>query len=188
MTKAKQKQTEIKVSRSAKCEPVTVRNSDATDPAEQEKMIGEIAKNVERMTGTKTYEMAARILEQIANTILPPKATVFTKLMRSLDAIEEMQPKSYTEAMLSTQMIATHEAAMKFMNRAVADDLGAQENRDANVTRATRLMRLHLDQIEAMQKLKGKTSEQKVTVEHVHVHAGGQAIVGAIEGPRGGGK
>jgi hypothetical protein len=41
-------------------------------------------------------------------------------------------------------------------------------------------MRLHLEQIEAMQKLKGKTGQQKVTVEHVHVHDGGQAIVGAV--------
>jgi hypothetical protein len=45
---------------------------------------------------------------------------------------------------------------------------------------ATRLMRLHLDQIEAMQKLRGKAGQQKVTVEHVHVYQGGQAIVGAV--------
>ena len=31
-----------------------------------------------------------------------------------------------------------------------------------------------------MQKLKGKHGQQKVTVEHVHVHQGGQAIVGAV--------
>jgi ATP-dependent Clp protease adapter protein ClpS len=31
-----------------------------------------------------------------------------------------------------------------------------------------------------MAKLKGKGGQQKVTVEHVHVHKGGQAIVGEI--------
>jgi hypothetical protein len=31
-----------------------------------------------------------------------------------------------------------------------------------------------------MAKLKGKTGRQKVTVEHVHVHKGGQAIVGTV--------
>jgi hypothetical protein len=41
-------------------------------------------------------------------------------------------------------------------------------------------MRLHLEQIEAMQKLKGKAGQQRVTVKHVHVHEGGQAIVGAV--------
>jgi hypothetical protein len=44
-----------------------------------------------------------------------------------------------------------------------------------------------------MAKLKGKTGQQKVTVEHVHVHQGGQAIVGAVttarsEGTWGGAK
>ncbi len=34
--------------------------------------------------------------------------------------------------------------------------------------------------MEAMAKLEGKTSRQKVTVEHVHVHGGGQANVGAV--------
>jgi hypothetical protein len=71
------------------------------------------------------------------------------------------------------------EAAMFFMAHATRDDQTFQ-GRDANVLRATRLMRLHLDQIEAMQKLKGKAGQQKVTVEHVHVHEGGQAIVGAV--------
>jgi hypothetical protein len=41
-------------------------------------------------------------------------------------------------------------------------------------------MRLFLAQLEAMQKLKGKHGQQKVVVEHVHVHRGGQAIVGTI--------
>jgi CBS-domain-containing membrane protein len=31
-----------------------------------------------------------------------------------------------------------------------------------------------------MMRLKGKTGRQKVTVEHVHVHSGGQAIVGTV--------
>jgi hypothetical protein len=39
--------------------------------------------------------------------------------------------------------------------------------------------------IEAMEKLKGKTGQQKVTVEHVHVYQGGQAIVGAVSPNRG---
>src|SRR5215469_134764 len=31
-----------------------------------------------------------------------------------------------------------------------------------------------------MQKLRGKTGQQRVTVEHVHVHEGGQAMVGEV--------
>jgi hypothetical protein len=45
-------------------------------------------------------------------------------------------------------------------------------------------MRVFREQLEAMQKLKGKTGEQRVTVKHVHVRKGGQAIVGSGDGSR----
>jgi len=51
----------------------------------------------------------------------------------------------------------------------------------ASVARAARLMRLFNEQLAAMAKLKGKAGQQKVTVEHVHVHSGGQAVVGVVE-------
>ena len=39
--------------------------------------------------------------------------------------------------------------------------------------------------LDALHRHRGK-GQQKVTVEHVHVHAGGQAVVGSIETPGGG--
>jgi hypothetical protein len=39
--------------------------------------------------------------------------------------------------------------------------------------------------LEALNRHRGK-GQQKVTVEHVHVHAGGQAVVGMVETPGGG--
>ena len=36
-------------------------------------------------------------------------------------------------------------------------------------------------QVEALQRYRGK-GQQKIKVEHVHVHPGGQAIVGAVTG------
>jgi hypothetical protein len=41
-------------------------------------------------------------------------------------------------------------------------------------------MHLFTQQTELMAKLKGKVSQQKVVVEHVHVNAGGKAVVGTI--------
>ena len=49
------------------------------------------------------------------------------------------------------------------------------------------LIRTFAAQTEALQRYRGK-GQQKVTVEHVHVHTGGQAIVGAVSQPGGGGK
>jgi hypothetical protein len=42
------------------------------------------------------------------------------------------------------------------------------------------------DLLEALNRHRGKGGQQKVTVEHVHVHAGGQAVVGMVETPGGG--
>jgi len=41
---------------------------------------------------------------------------------------------------------------------------------------------MYIEQVAAMAKLKGETGQQKVTVEHVHVNAGGQAIGGQVSG------
>lgn len=157
--------------------------------ADRERQFDEAADSVRDVTGTQTNELAERIIQQVVNAqIGQGKKDIHCQLLNAVAAIGEMQPGNATEALLATQMIATHEAGLSFLAAATRDDQ-TTEGRDANVLRATRLMRLHLEQIEAMQKLKGKASQQKVTVEHVHVHAGGQAIVGAIEAPgEGGGK
>ena len=80
------------------------------------------------------------------------------------------------------QMIAANHAALLFLRRATADGQTV-EGADGNVLRATRLMRLFIEQLAAMAKLKGKASQQKVVVEHVHVHSGGQAVVGTVASP-----
>jgi hypothetical protein len=61
------------------------------------------------------------------------------------------------------------------------------EGIDANVTRASQFMKLFLEHAACLQKLKGKAGQQRVTVEHVTVNQGGQAIVGAVN-PRGEGE
>jgi hypothetical protein len=68
--------------------------------------------------------------------------------------------------MLAVQMIAAHDAALLFLNRATIKERHP-EAIDPNVIRAARLMRVFVEQVDAMQKLKGKTGQQKVTVEHV---------------------
>jgi len=102
--------------------------------------------------------------------------------------LSEMNPQSVTECLLATQMIGVHHSAVSFLKAAnsgqtleVCEALGRQ---------SVRLMRLFNQQLAVLSKLQGKGAQQKVTVEHVHVNAGGQAIVGAVtsgKGTRGGG-
>ena len=59
------------------------------------------------------------------------------------------------------------------------------EGRRESLNQANKLSRTWTTLLEALNRQRGK-GQQKVTVEHVHVHDGGQAIVGTVEG-RGGG-
>jgi hypothetical protein len=65
--------------------------------------------------------------------------------------------------------------------------LGEQtfEGRRENLSQANKLSRTYAVLLNALNRHRGK-GQQKVTVEHVHVHEGGQAIVGNVES-RGGG-
>jgi hypothetical protein len=51
---------------------------------------------------------------------------------------------------------------------------------------ANKLSRTYAVLLDALNRYRGKEGQQKVTVEHVDVHAGGQAVVGIVESPRGG--
>ncbi|MDP8989527.1 MAG: hypothetical protein M3N41_05520 [Acidobacteriota bacterium] len=144
------------------------------------KSLDAMLKDLRTPTGTRNDEVAFRIIEQVGNSLQRNGTkNIDGLLIEAISTIAEMAPQNSTEAMLATQMIATHEASLMFMRRATAEGQ-TFEGSDANVLRATRLMRLHLEQCEAMQKLKGKAGQQRVIVEHVHVHKGGQAIVGAV--------
>ena len=59
------------------------------------------------------------------------------------------------------------------------------ESRRENLSQANKLSRTYALLLEALNHHRGK-GQQKVVVEHVHVHAGGQAVVGKFETPGGG--
>jgi hypothetical protein len=93
-------------------------------------------------------------------------------------------PRDELEGMMAAQLIAAHSAAMECYRRAM---IGEQtfEGRRENLAQANKLSRTYVALLEALNRHRGK-GQQKVTVEHVHVHAGGQAIVGAVVPPGGG--
>jgi hypothetical protein len=47
---------------------------------------------------------------------------------------------------------------------------------------AANASRTFVELLAALDRKRGKGGQQKVTVEHVHVHQGGQAIVGNVQG------
>jgi hypothetical protein len=104
----------------------------------------------------------------------------------ALAVIYGIKPRDSIEGMLAAQMVGTHTLAMKFLDRSQLE--GQSEDQvSENLNRAAKLLRLFTAQVEALGKYRNK-GRQKVTVEHVHVNAGGQAIVGTVEHKPGGGK
>jgi len=155
-------------------------NSLAVKDKTREQLIDKLASIACKVTGTQHHKVADRIIAQLGGALIRPKPnSPLEQEVKASLMIWEMAPQNLTEAMLATQMIAAHDAALMFLARATVDGQ-YPEAIDANVLRATRLMRIFTEQLEATQKLRGKACQQKITVEHVHVHEGGQAIVGAV--------
>jgi len=103
----------------------------------------------------------------------------------ALAILQGIAPQDEIEALLAVQMIGLHNMAMDAMSRAMITDqynVAVTEN----VNRATKLTRTFTAQMEALKKYR-TGGQQKMTVEHVHVHKGGQAIVGNVN-PGGGAK
>ena len=152
---------------------IKVKVKDREEPAE-------LARQLQKATGTAKESTAMLIINQlVAMQVWGRKDEEVKRALAAIGLIGELQPTNATEALLAVQMFGVHEAALLFLQRATLDGQ-TMEGSDANVLRATRLMRLFSEQVQLMAKLKGKTPQQKVTVEHVHVHRGGQAIVGAV--------
>ena len=102
----------------------------------------------------------------------------------TIAALVGIGPKDELEGMMGAQLIAAHNAAMECYRRAMISEQTFQ-GRSENLSQANKLSRTFTLLLDALNRHRGK-GQQKVTVEHVHVHAGGQAIVGTVEAPGGG--
>ena len=106
------------------------------------------------------------------------------QLSATVAALVGISPKDELEGMMAAQLIAAHNAAMECYRRATLDEQ-TLEGRRESLNQASKLSRTWATLLDALNKHRGK-GQQKITVEHVHVHAGGQAVVGTIERPGGG--
>ena len=88
-----------------------------------------------------------------------------------------INPKDQIEGMLAVQMIATHHATMDCF-RIVAQN-GQLDIINPMLCYANKLSRTFTMQMEALNRYRGKGG-QKMTVEHVHINSGGQAIIGNV--------
>ena len=103
------------------------------------------------------------------------------QIAATIHAMMGIAPRDELEGMLAAQIVAAHNAAMECYRRAMIPEQSF-EGRSENLTQAGKLARTVAALVEALNRHRGK-GQQKVTVEHVHVHAGGQAVVGMVTAP-----
>jgi hypothetical protein len=96
----------------------------------------------------------------------------------AMASLQGLKPRDEAEGMLAAQMVASHNAAMDCMRRAALPGQTSQA-RDMHFKHAAKMMSLYERQLAALDKRRG-AGQQKITVEHVTVQAGGQAIVGNV--------
>jgi hypothetical protein len=103
----------------------------------------------------------------------------------ALAVIDGVRPKDEIEAMLAAHMALTNIALLELFARtrgAIAGHIyqgNGIKRLDVLGNLTTKFMRAYTMQVEALAR-KRRKGEQIVTVKHVHVHAGGQAVVGIV--------
>lgn len=134
---------------------------------------------LQTLYGTKTAEAAEAILKSGLNAFGENGADDFD-LVPAMTV--EMEPRDAVEAMLVTQMAATH-VAMTTMSLKLhhATSFQMRESFERSMTRLTRSF---LAQMEQLKTYRAK-AQQVVHVERVEVNEGGQAIVGDVSYRRG---
>ena len=96
----------------------------------------------------------------------------------ALATIHGIGPRDELEGLLAVQMVGVHSLAVECLRGASLKDQ-TTEGMDANIQRATKLLRTFTAQMEALNRHRGKLSQQMV-VSNVNVSDGGQAIVGHV--------
>jgi len=129
--------------------------------------------------GTTNGDFMSCLLSQLTNAGTKGSEPNPDGINFMLAVITGIEPKDQMEAMLAAQMAAVHMATMTFARRLNHVDNIPQQ--DSAERAFNKLARTFTTQMEALNRYRGK-GQQKMTVEHVHVYEGGQAIVGNMQG------
>jgi hypothetical protein len=127
--------------------------------------------------GTGDLDFYHGLLNQLATAGSKGGQVNEHKLNFMLSVMKGIQPREQLEAMLAAQMAAVHMAIMTFAQRlADVENIPQQDSAERAFNKLTRTF---TTQMEALKRYR-TGGEQKVTVQHVSVAEGGQAIVGNV--------
>jgi hypothetical protein len=129
--------------------------------------------------GTAGLDFFNNLLDQLARAGSKGGQIDERGLNFMLSVVKGIQPRDQLEVMLVAQMAAVHMAIMTFTQRlAQVENIPQQDSAERAFNKLTRT------KMEALKRYR-TGGEQKVTVQHVSVSEGGQAIVGNVtQAPR----
>jgi hypothetical protein len=127
--------------------------------------------------GTTDWDFSKGLLKQLIDTSLQGGEVDEQRVNFMLSMIKGIKPRDQVEAMLAAQMAAVHVSTMTFACKLARVDTIPQQ--DSTERAFNKLTRTFASQMEALKRYR-TGGEQKVTVQHVTVGEGGQAIVGNV--------
>jgi hypothetical protein len=132
--------------------------------------------------GTADLDFVNSLINQLANAGSQGRQIDEDNLNFMLSVVKGIQPRDQLEAMLAAQMAAVHVATMTSARRlAHVENIPQQDSAERTFNKLARTFAV---QMEALKRYR-TGGEQKVTVQHVSVSEGGQAIVGNVtQAPR----
>ncbi|HEM1533348.1 TPA: hypothetical protein U0Z67_000826 [Legionella pneumophila] len=116
------------------------------------------------------------------NNVMEKSFDIAKSTQKSHDALQAMEAHDGLQSMLVAQMLSVHELQQKTMAFALSSS--HIENKKDYTNLAVKLTNCFVQQANLLAKLQG-IAGQKIIVERVDVHQGGQAIVGTIQGAMG---
>ena len=158
-----------------------VKNSENLSASEQAEVLGSLYSAI---AGSGNEEYSRLFISETLAALLSGSSHQNDHVSNAFHgAMLGMDPKDIIEAQLCSRLLILHSKAMYFMNNAMGSD--STKVVDLNINRFTKLMRLHNETLEALNRHRRK-GEQKVTVQHVYINKGGQAVVAGEFTPGGG--
>ena len=128
---------------------------------------------------TLSDEFVGVMFKKLVSSLRPGYLDVLDEatLNAAIALIASVQPRSELEAVIAVEIAATAFASFKFLH------LCLRHQQDVYIDvwggHAIRLIRLELELIQALDKHR-RGNKQTVRVEHVHLHAGTQGVLGII--------
>lgn len=132
-------------------------------------------------TGAKDTAFAVRLLSDCINAAglcsknSPNKDDEWVTFSNAvMNTLNDLSPQDAVEGMLLSKIISLHFQGMGYLQRAYNAEM--KDEIELYMNCAAKTMRLHNETLDTLMRYRRK-GEQKVTVQHVNVSSGGQAIV-----------